>query len=33
MCLGELVEFGLTQEILAQPTKKQTKDYIIRRIG
>ena len=33
MYLGELVEFGLTKEVFAQPAKKQTKDYISGRIG
>ncbi len=33
MYLGELVEFGSTKEVFAQPAKKQTKDYISGRIG
>lgn len=33
MYLGELIEFGQTKEVFAQPDKKQTKDYISGRIG
>ncbi|WP_303817274.1 phosphate ABC transporter ATP-binding protein PstB [Actinobacillus minor] len=33
MYLGELVEFGQTQQIFAQPTHQQTEDYIRGRMG
>jgi phosphate transport system ATP-binding protein len=33
MYLGELVEFGRTKDVFAQPAKKQTEDYISGRIG
>ena len=33
MYLGELVEFGQTKEVFAQPENKETKDYISGRIG
>jgi phosphate transport system ATP-binding protein len=33
MYLGELVEFGKTKDVFAQPEKKQTEDYISGRIG
>jgi phosphate transport system ATP-binding protein len=33
MYLGELVEFGVTQAMFTDPTKKQTEDYITGRFG
>jgi phosphate transport system ATP-binding protein len=33
MYLGELIEFGVTDEIFIKPTKKQTEDYITGRFG
>lgn len=33
MWLGELVEFGVTEQIFTVPTKKQTEDYITGRFG
>jgi phosphate transport system ATP-binding protein len=33
MYLGELVEFGLTEQIFLKPSKKQTEDYITGRFG
>ncbi|HTD29814.1 MAG TPA: phosphate ABC transporter ATP-binding protein, partial [Xanthomonadaceae bacterium] len=33
MYLGELVEFGATQSMFTEPTKKQTEDYITGRFG
>ena len=33
MYLGELVEFGITQNVFKQPNRKQTEDYISGRIG
>jgi phosphate transport system ATP-binding protein len=33
MYLGELVEFGKTQDVFEQPERKQTEDYISGRIG
>jgi phosphate transport system ATP-binding protein len=33
MYLGELVEFGLTEQIFVKPSKKQTEDYITGRFG
>ncbi|MDJ1182822.1 phosphate ABC transporter ATP-binding protein PstB [Roseofilum casamattae] len=33
MYLGELMEFGKTEEIFSRPKKKQTEDYISGRIG
>ena len=33
MYLGELVEFGVTDEIFIKPTKKETEDYITGRFG
>ena len=33
MYLGELIEFGLTDEIFIKPRKKQTEDYITGRFG
>jgi len=33
MYLGELVEFGVTEDIFVNPTKKQTEDYITGRFG
>ncbi len=33
MYLGELIEFGCTNEIFTNPTKKQTEDYITGRYG
>ena len=33
MYLGELVEFGLTDEIFIKPTRKETEDYITGRFG
>ena len=31
--LGELVEFGLTDEIFIKPKRKETEDYITGRFG
>jgi len=33
MYLGELVEFGVTDQIFIKPTKKATEDYITGRFG
>jgi len=33
MYLGELVEFGRTDELFVRPRKKQTEDYITGRFG
>jgi phosphate transport system ATP-binding protein len=33
MYLGELIEFGKTDDIFVQPKKKQTEDYITGRFG
>jgi phosphate transport system ATP-binding protein len=33
MYLGELVEFGPTEQIFFKPSKKQTEDYITGRFG
>ena len=33
MYLGELIEFGATEQIFTNPTKKQTEDYITGRYG
>jgi phosphate transport system ATP-binding protein len=33
MYLGELVEYGATEQIFLKPTKKQTEDYITGRFG
>jgi phosphate transport system ATP-binding protein len=33
MYLGELVEFGVTDELFIKPQKKQTEDYITGRFG
>ena len=33
MYLGELVEFGLTKQLITTPSKKQTEDYITGRFG
>lgn len=33
MYLGELIEFGATNELFVKPTKKQTEDYITGRFG
>jgi phosphate transport system ATP-binding protein len=33
MYLGELIEFGATQQIFTKPVKKQTEDYITGRFG
>ena len=33
MYLGELVEFGLTDEIFIKPKRKETEDYITGRFG
>ncbi len=33
MYLGELVEFGVTDQIFIKPQKKQTEDYITGRFG
>jgi len=33
MFLGELIEFGATDDIFTKPTKKQTEDYITGRFG
>ena len=31
--LGELIEFGKTEELFAQPKDKRTEDYITGRFG
>jgi phosphate transport system ATP-binding protein len=33
MYLGELIEFGITDEVFIKPAKKQTEDYITGRFG
>jgi phosphate transport system ATP-binding protein len=33
MYLGEMVEFGLTDEIFIKPKRKETEDYITGRFG
>jgi phosphate transport system ATP-binding protein len=33
MYLGELIEFGVTDQIFIKPVKKQTEDYITGRVG
>jgi phosphate transport system ATP-binding protein len=33
MYLGDLVEFGPTQQLFMKPSKKQTEDYITGRMG
>jgi phosphate transport system ATP-binding protein len=33
MYLGELIEFGVTDQIFIKPLKKQTEDYITGRFG
>jgi phosphate transport system ATP-binding protein len=33
MYLGEMVEFGITDQIFIKPTKKATEDYITGRFG
>ncbi len=33
MYLGDLVEFGLTQDVFFKPTRKETEDYITGRFG
>ena len=33
MYLGELIEFGNTEEIFLKPNKKETEDYITGRFG
>jgi len=33
MYLGELIEFGVTDELFIKPAKKQTEDYITGRFG
>ena len=33
MYLGELIEFGVTDQIFIKPEKKQTEDYITGRFG
>jgi len=33
MYIGELVEYGVTDEIFIKPKKKQTEDYITGRFG
>ena len=33
MYLGELIEYGVTDEIFIKPKKKQTEDYITGRFG
>ena len=33
MYLGEMIEFGVTDELFIKPTKKQTEDYITGRFG
>jgi phosphate transport system ATP-binding protein len=32
-CLGELIEYDLTQKIFSNPSKKQTEDYVTGRFG
>jgi phosphate transport system ATP-binding protein len=33
MYLGELIEYGATDDLFIKPTKKQTEDYITGRFG
>ena len=33
MYLGEMIEFGVTDQIFIKPTKKATEDYITGRFG
>jgi phosphate transport system ATP-binding protein len=33
MFLGELIEFGLTEQVFTAPTNKRTEDYITGRFG
>ena len=33
MYLGEMIEFGVTDELFIKPAKKQTEDYITGRFG
>ena len=33
MYLGELIEFGATDQIFLKPTRKETEDYITGRFG
>ena len=33
MYLGELVEFGVTEQIFMKPVKQETEDYITGRFG
>jgi phosphate transport system ATP-binding protein len=33
MYLGELVEFGVTEQIFLKPTRQETEDYITGRFG
>ncbi|HLQ02072.1 MAG TPA: phosphate ABC transporter ATP-binding protein, partial [Burkholderiales bacterium] len=33
MYLGELIEFGVTDEVFIKPKKKETEDYITGRFG
>jgi phosphate transport system ATP-binding protein len=33
MYLGDLIEFGATQQMFMKPTHKQTEDYITGRMG
>jgi phosphate transport system ATP-binding protein len=33
MYLGELIEFGATDELFLQPSRKETEDYITGRFG
>jgi phosphate transport system ATP-binding protein len=33
MYIGELVEFGVTDQVFTKPRKKQTEDYITGRFG
>jgi len=33
MYLGELIEFGITDQIFVKPKKKETEDYITGRFG
>ena len=33
MYLGDLIEFGRTQDVFMRPTKKDTEDYITGRFG
>jgi phosphate transport system ATP-binding protein len=33
MYLGELIEFGVTDELFLKPSRKETEDYITGRFG